>query len=84
MLSVCSPEWLVYIPVAHEGSTNYISPNQNFNKKYRKSSNYNFLGTFIYLFIYLFIFGCIGSSLMHAGFLFLFLFLVAARGATPH
>lgn len=26
--------------------TNYVSPDQNFNKKYRTSSSYNFLGTF--------------------------------------
>lgn len=26
--------------------TNYVLPDQNFNKKYRKSSSYNFLGTF--------------------------------------
>lgn len=40
-LDPVSPDTILLI-VFH---TNYVSPDQNFNKKYRKSSNYNFLGT---------------------------------------
>ena len=53
------------------GACGILVPDQGLNPHplHWKEDSFFFFNEFIYLFIYLFIFGCIGSSLLHAGFL---------------